>query len=392
MKKNYLIVDFGASQMHTHHGMLILGYCDLINSMDLSVDIFLPLGSEIELNSVNCRTFYRLLPSYNPVGVRRNPSSWLPGLMGKIFELSKNTFMHKKISNALSWITVKLAVREILPFISNNSSSTIIFPTACPIAFRFGLELEKRKLKVNLIYRLTNTAERRGFHTKFFDLKQNFDSFNKARHVQTKFCYEMKEYGETLNGLNQDLYYSPAPPNSRIKISRSPREELYFGFLGMAQKQKGVVFLKDIVEGVSNLIGKKRVCWIIQTTKIPPRELEELSNSSHVSLLHGKISEADMNSALSRVDLICLPYVVETYKLNASALAYRAADNLALVATLRGSAFAREVSENGIGIVENTVEDLINSINDFDFTDLSYLENLSIYNKMRIDSNMKIIS
>ena len=378
--------------MHTHHGMLIAGYADLIDSINSSVDIFLPIGSEISIDGLKYRTFYSLLPSNNPVGFSINPTSWLPGIIGKLFNFSKNTRLQEKISRALGWLTVKLAARKISSYIREASLTTIVFPTACPITFKLGLELEKQKFRVKLVYRLTNTAERRGFYTKFFDLKFNLESLNNSKFIQSKFCYEMKEYGKSLIEFSKELHYSPAPPNSKILVNRSPRKNLHFGFLGMAQKQKGISLLKDIVDGVTTRIGDKKVSWIIQVTNDAPRELIELSKNEEVSLLFGRISEDELNSSLYLVDLICLPYDVGTYKLNASALAYRAADNLTLVATLTGSAFANEISENKIGIVENNIDDLIRAIKSFDFTNLEYLDRIDAYNKMRINSNLKIIS
>ena len=81
---------------------------------------------------------------------------------------------------------------------------------------------------------------------------------------------------------------------------------------------------------------------------------------------------------------------MKSYKLNASALAYRAADNLTAVATFKGSAFANEVEKFGIGLVVDDLKTLINEMIKFDVE--SYRNRIVEYNKIRIQSNRDLIT
>jgi len=97
-----------------------------------------------------------------------------------------------------------------------------------------------------------------------------------------------------------------------------------------------------------------------------------------------------MSWAFTNIDLVCLPYNIESYTLNASALAYRAADNLTAVATFKGSAFANEVENFGIGLVANDMETLINDISNFDTE--SSRDRIIEYNEIRTQSNRNLIT
>lgn len=389
--KNYLLIDFGASLVHTHHSRVIRGFTEMIEKAGDDLTVYLPMGSEIA--TVGQLSAHRriLIPSYHPVGFRvRQPTTWIPGLSRVLYSKTENTKMHSIFSRLLSRVIVKFSLLQIREQFRNNPDSVVIFPTACPISVRLGGEIENKFPQAKLVYRLTNTAERRGYFAKFFDFTFEISQLIRLSATNIRIGFEMHEYGDSLEIPRSNLYFSPTPPCVEIREKSADQELKSFGFLGMAQRHKGVSWLVEIINGTLNNAKPNQLSWVIQTEDPPPTEISEISASHNVTILPGRLSELEMSKAFARLDLICLPYNVGSYTLNASALAYRAADNLTAVATFRGSAFANEIQKFEIGLVVNDLEDMIIEMSKFD-TESSKARIIE-YNQVRLISNMNLIT
>jgi hypothetical protein len=147
--------------------------------------------------------------------------------------------------------------------------------------------------------------------------------------------------------------------------------------------------MEIVVDTLTN-VQANSLSWIIQTEDPPPRELLESLTSLQITLLPGRLTESEMSGAFAKVDLICLPYDVEMYRLNASALAYRAADNLTAVATFKGSAFGNEIEKFGIGLVVEDLNALKDGLSKFDT--VSCRTQIFEYNKVRLQSNRDLLT
>jgi hypothetical protein len=389
--KNYLMIDFGASLLHTHHSRVIRGFVELIEQAGNDLTVYLPIGSEIANVGNHSKHRRILIPSYHPVEFRfKQVSSWIPGLSRILYSKTEDSKLHKIASHILSQTIVMLTVFTITKEIRNRSDSIFIFPTACPISMRFGERIKKKFPQVKLVYRLTNTAERRGYFTKYFDVTSEASQLIRLFSSDIRFGYEMEEYSSTLAISKSNLYFSPTPPCLELKEKSADQTKKTFGFLGMAQRHKGITWLVEIIS--KTLLNSKAssVSWIIQTDNPPPFELLEFSTNPLVKLLVGRQSELEISEAFTQINLICLPYNVDSYKLSASALAYRAADNLTAVATFRGSAFANEIERYGIGLVVEDLEGLIRGMSEFD-TEESKTKIVE-YNRVRVQSNLNLIT
>ncbi len=388
--RNYIIVDFGASLLHTHHGRVIRGFAELVLDLGQEMTILLPLSSEVVLDLPNVSVSKKLLPSYHPIAFKVSKyETWVPGLLGVLYRVTENTWLHKIISKLMMALTINLAYVHIKEFKKSDNDLTIIFPTACPVALKLGSKIESKRMSARLIYRLTNTAERRGFHAKFLSLEKELFNLAATSFVEVRFGYEMVEYARTLPMSLEQLFLSPTPPSYEVLGRNKVGNDLTLGFLGMAQKHKGIEWMNELVKATLQKPGKQNICWLIQTEKTPPLELLAMAETLPIKLLPGRLSEHELDVAFSDVDVVCLPYDVKTYKFNASALAYRAADNLTAVATFRGSAFAREIDEFGIGIVAEDLEKLAYMMSKLDPNSL--LENMRSYNQMRKTKNLIFI-
>ncbi len=389
--KNFLLVDFGASLMHTHHSRVIRGFIELIERDGDQVTVYLPLGSEIVFLGKNpvCRKI--LVPSYHPIGFRlRHQTSWIPGITRILYSRTENSKWQGFIGGILSRLIVDFALLGVKRNLQKFPDSIVIFPTACPISVQLGERIKNKFPRTKLVYRLTNTAENRGYFTRCFDSTFKISQQIRSFPTDIRIGYEMNEYAESLTLLKSNLYYSPTPPCLEIRKDSVDWAKRTFGFLGMAQRHKGTNWLIEIITRTLANAESNSLSWIIQTEEPPPGELLELSDRLQVKLLPGRLSESEMSQAFSNIDLVCLPYNVSSYKQNASALAYRAADNLTAVATFKGSAFSNEVEKYGIGLVVDDLETLISEM--MKFNSESFRTRIVEYNKVRIQSNRNLIT
>ena len=387
---NFIVVDFGASLMHTHHSRVIEGFSQLLLEKEKNFEILLPLASEI---NISCSNLVRknLLPSYHPAGFSFSRiETYVPALLGKLFSLVTDTSLHKFVSRILISLTVRKFYKYLRSSKFREELITIIFPTACPITFEVGKYLNKKNFKATLIYRLTNTAERRGFHLVNFDLRRDIQELQNSNCITAKFAYEMVEYVEDLPVDSNLLSYSPTPPCKERLTQQSDSDVLIIAFLGMAQKHKGIKWLAELVEQSFKMRKISKLRWIIQTETTVPPELIFLSNKYDLLLLPGRLNENEMSDALAKAHLICLPYNKDSYLKNASALAYRAADNFTAVATFRGTAFANEIEKYGIGIVADTTFDLVARMT-AQFEARAWSEKIIAYNLIRKNANLKLL-
>lgn len=389
MKKT-VIIDFGASLIHTHHSRVILGFIQLLQKKLQYIVLYLPQGSELNFPESKIKLIKNLLPSYHPVEFKlKKLSTWVPTILRIIYTNTQNKFRYRLTSKILSKVIVNVTFYSLKKSLINLEDCLLIFPTACPITLLLGLKLEKKKIKVRLVYRMTNTAEHRTYFSSLIHAENVIKKLSNSIYVNVQFGYEMVEYSSKIPVRKSQLVYSPTPPCFEIFSPKQNNFETTFGFLGMAQSHKGINSLGKIVTDTFKNSIFQKLSWIIQTLPNPSQEIISLSKIYNIKLLFGRLSEVDLSYAFSKLDLVCLPYDVETYSENASALAYRAADNMVVVATLKGSAFAREILKYNIGIVAENLEDLISKLNKF--TKEDYTKKIISYNLMREKANLEML-
>lgn len=387
----YIILDFGASLLHTHHSRVIKGFAELLSENGENVEIWLPVGSEIHVDRFETMTRKFLLPSYHPVRFEIGTlTSYLPAIIGKLFNLTEKTKLQKYISMLLKRVTYIHTLRMISK-LRDTENLILIFPTACPVALGFGDYLQNKSLRIKTIYRLTNTAEKRGYHTVNFDLFSTLESLANSSFLEVRFGFEMLEYSKDFLSLERYSYYSPTPPCQEIVSRNNYKEKNTISFLGMAQRHKGTKWLENLVERSFSSVKNSRICWLIQTEEQVPIALYRLSLKFDIELLPGKLSEENLSNAFRKTDLICLPYDVEIYAKNASALAYRAADNLVPVVTFNGSAFANEIARYGIGLIADSTESFVSSLLEFEYNS-DWINKINLYNSERKLANMKLLN
>ena len=96
----------------------------------------------------------------------------------------------------------------------------------------------------------------------------------------------------------------------------------------------------------------------------------------------------EMMKALERSNIICLPYDINAFKFNASAMMYQASDFLVPTLTFDGSAFADDVKSFGNGIVVKNRAEMIKVLNTLNSDKIQlWIGGCKRYNEYRNQSN-----
>jgi len=381
----YLIVDYGASQNHTHHKESIFSFADLISGIESDYEVWIPVGSEI--NHPNLPIKYCLLPGFNPIGLTlRKPSTWISAIHGKLHNFANN--------NDLQFILKFLVYLNSLHFYFLlffkklcYKNIKIIFTTMCAFSFQSIYMLEAGKINIETYCRLTNTSERRGKLSEIINSKDFIENSKTFTYVKTRFGVETNAYMRKI-GLSDDSrgFISKFPSRQIIQKKIINSSQITISFLGYPTKNKGQEHILPMVKEISVVMPK--ISWQIQLFENDQLIPELIELDVNTKILEGKISSNSMNEALLRSSLICLPYDINSFKYNSSAMMYQSTDHLVPILTFSGSAFAEEVEKFNCGLVAIDREDLINKITRLDLDLINtWITGCKQYNDYRSKSN-----
>ncbi len=380
-----LIVDFGASQNHTHHKESIFSFSELIIRSGPDYEVWIPAGSEITQSNLPIK--YNLLPGFNPIGLSlTRPSTWIPALHGKIHNFSNK----KDLKTLLKFLAVVNSLHFYCLLLKKKlyyKKIKVIFTTMCAFSFKSLYVLEAGKIDIEAYCRLTNTTERRGKLSEIINYKDFIENSKAFTYVKVFFGTETNAYMEKI-GLDTDSrgFISKFPSRQKIKYKHINNSQITISFLGYPTRHKGQQHILPILKGVS--LNKPDIIWQIQLFEndqlIP--SITEISGTTKI--FEGKISSQSMNNALLATSLICLPYDAEAFKYNSSAMMYQSTDYLVPILTFAGSAFAEEVEKFDCGLVAIDQNDMITKITNLDLNLINnWIEGCKKYNDYRNKSN-----
>jgi hypothetical protein len=386
LSHRYFIVDFGASLRHTHHFESILAMTRLLDSCKQAHEILLPMGSELEFPNKKI-VFKKLLPSSHSIGFEyKTFPTWIPSIYTKFLVSASNrnfVLIQKFLRRVAELLLFKSLLRQI-DLRNDGVETRLVFPTVCAGALRFLNYCEKHGKVLKAYIRFTNTSENRGYFTSD-DLVANF--INESRNFRTvsvRFGYEMSAYKRHI-GLPDTSFHSPFPAQE-VEQKEQDSQMITVSFLGFPKKIKGSQDIDFIVNQAG--LKNKKLKWVVHCKSHEDLWVKRIAKELSVGYLVGKVPTFELRNALSCSNLICLPYDVKDYALNASAIAYQAADYGVPVITLRGSAFADEIERFQIGIVSDSLESLIEQLKALNQESLlRYNSSINAYNVYRLESN-----
>ena len=380
----FLIIDFGASLNHTHHKEAIFAFATLLNSNKIRNQIWVPFGSEIQHENLLIKKI--LLPGTHPINFQaKKLQTWVSSLHGKFnnHAISTKNFRLGKFLMKLTAVYFYC----LLKFKFRDKHFSILFPTACPFTFESLVLLEKKKINVNVYVRLTNTAEQRGFSSSIFDLPAFLQISETFVNVKIRLGIENDIFLKKHKALGDLMTYSSKFP-SQSKISRKIDldQKLVISFLGYPTINKGHEHLLPILESVA--LQNPDYVWQVHLYENDPLDRYFDFAGVQVVKYRGKITSIAMVKALEASSLICLPYDVNAFKFNASAMMYQASDFLVPTITFEGSAFAYDVKTFGNGIAVKNRAEMIKVLNALNINEIqSWVDGCKRYNDYRNSTN-----
>lgn len=374
-RRKFIIVDFGASLVHTHHKKSLWAFSELLNSCSVHHEIWVPMGSQIHAKHHNMKKI--LLPGTHPVAFDWSQiSTWIPSAIGWLHNRAANRQNEKLLNLILNFIALFFVVQLTL---RKQFRSELLFTTFCPFSYKAIRILDKLNLKIYL--RLTNTTERRGYLSTKINI-------NKLNRKNIRIGYETEAFKEILieRGL-RNIFESKFP--TQIQSSKTPNSALSLtvSFLGYPTKHKGKDHILNIIKQTS--LKRPDLNWIVQLGEKDPLYDELVSLKVNIRLEQGKISSELMIDLLDSTSILCLPYDNNSYKLNSSAMMYEAADHLVPVITYSGSAFAYDVQRFKCGLTPINESVLIQNLVDLNPKSISdFKYGCNDFNESRINSNL----
>ena len=394
----FIILDMGASLAHTHHGRLIRSYCHILSSASQDFKVLIPMGSKIDNPCQNQKVSSILLPSYHPVPFQlTKPSSWIPTLTGIWI---RHLYAHSRtlrLKLILSRIIYGFVGALIIVYFSRGYTKTkVIFPTACPASFWINSFLQRFKNKTYLYFRLTNTAERHAGFSKSFSLPKELEKAHDSQRAPTFIGIETNAYLKALGPSLKVHYLVPTPPLLSHRMQRESAilgssGDVTIGFLGSPQSQKRLELLLEVVE--RTLVKENPTLhWILQLPNAAKGSFLLQSDSHRIRIHRGFLGEDIFDKSLASLDVLFLPYDAKIYRENASALMYRAADHGIPIICFRGSAFSQEVEEYKLGWVENSLDEVIETILNLQpGVRETFHQSFRAYNQFRLQANIQFL-
>jgi len=310
-------------------------------------------------------------------------------------------FSRKSTLKMLAKLAILILEKEIRTQSKNFSQICILFPTSCPLAIFFienSMLHNRRNLmfkKIKTYARLTNTSENRGAFSIIAG-KETLSSLLAADSPNNfgvvRLGFETDKYLSRMQTSTSNKFRSPFPPIGAVKPKMEESKNLAFSFLGYPKDIKGVNKIVEIIQGVEQLACKSSLKWIVHVSSKNDKLHSNLIHLNNVQFLLGKISNEEMESALVESSVLVLPYDVQKYLMNASAMAYRAADYRKPVITLKGSAFSEEILHYGLGWVVDDDEEIMELISRLSHEEVESRKlSIESYNERRTLDNLEFL-
>ena len=351
--KKYLIVDFGASLIHTHHAQSIYSFFDLLQTQGIHPEIWVPLGSN--LRSEFYPNQYVLLPGTHPCAFQlTSAKTWIPGILGKLHNLAIKynlVFLLKLIVNFSSLYFCHKILR-----LNKSFELSIIFPTMCPFAIKSIYTLEKRKITCSVYCRTTNEIEIRGKLSEIYSIYPLILRAKDFVYLRTRFGAETNHNFQIIKDLNNNSYISKIPAITPKIKNRIQKSNIIVSFLGYPTRDKGQDHILPIIQTVSK--RRSDIIWQVHIYENDPLENSLKKFVHDDNLIRGKVENRVIDEALSNTDVLCLPYNVNAFRVKASAMHYKASDYLKPVITFAGTEFAEEIYDFKSGFIAKDVNEI----------------------------------
>jgi len=379
----FIILDFACGRYYTHHSSYLKDFADhlVINGQSVRVLVNSSADKEVfeilsphAVSPVLDSNMYSHVKNNNLIGYYKNK------LINFVLNSITNRIKIYGIDEIIKKIVAKLYLKSALKFLNSNSfideHTILVFPTLDALGLRL-VELlvdDSRFSLIKFCVRLTG-AEKRGSLGVL-------DSIERLKKISLDFPQKINIGCEVENfkfdlqkkGIaKQNLYWAPMPYIRRkvlpTHFNQEHNTKLKIGFLGSARENKGFdsipLILLELVKSNVNFhayIQEPNFSWIGALETI-----DKLKNiyASSVTFIQGGTRKNIIDSYVSEMDYLILPYSKTDYTLCGSGIFYIACDYLIPCATNQFVSFGREIQDFKIGIVYKNFSELSRQLSSF---------------------------
>jgi len=359
VKPTYLIVDFSAGSIVTHHLNYVVTYAKFIENSGYTVKLVLPKYTPND-KSLNDFKVFRVLQSRE----YRINQSRISILRIYHFFIKSNNVYGKILEYMIGRITIKiyllLAMKELIKIVRlETSECAIIFPSADLMAIRFMDMLLNKKINIKAFFVRINAVDKnlinKDLRLDGLMLLDRLLGSNKKIYIgcETKsLIRSLRKRGEIYN----NVCWIPLPSVSRIGSSKNRN---VIGFLGGAKKRKGFDEIPQWIAKIKSV--NPDALFIIQTSPFPwpgyEKTIKALNQFNNIELISPVINNEELFKQISRCSYMITPYNKESYTLVGSSIFYYASDFLIPTISYNDLGFSDDIFEYQCGIlVENMSE------------------------------------
>lgn len=393
-KPIFVVLDYSASKVFTHHWKSIETFCNLLTEDSREYMVLVPKYAEKSLFGSRENVERTLISTDFGPSFREMPSIKISNELIKRYLPKLPIIIRNKVRKLLLAIYTRDFRKKLVRLCANHERVTVLVPSVEPLSVFSFLALHNKKIP-NLEWRLRliGSQERGllsgGNETELLQTAVNQNPRGVRIGYET-FPYQMflqqKGFQATL------MHWSPFP-SEKQELGKEIRELFRLGFLGSAKERKGFESIPSIVDAITS--DCSNVQFLVQEAVYPWKEYsdshQKLSTKHHVKMLPSALSDRDLTNYVSKCDLIILPYDPESYALAASAILYHAADLHVPVMCPEGVGFAKEIEEFKIGLVYKNFSIFSNFPETLAQIKGIIKSNYTLYNEARDESNRKFL-
>ena len=395
----FVLFDFSCGRFYTHHSSYLQDYSDFLIANNKQPIIWVNTSADRSvLELFNCSS-KAILRSNSYSHTRQD------NFKNFVIDYLVNRSDKVKIASVVSFLVapyyLRSAVSEIKTLLKLQLPIKLVVPTLDGLGLRFILKILKLYSdQISLISIRVTGAERRGifgFDNSPEILKQLSLAYPNKIHIG----FEVKAFEEILlenEILRKNIFWAPMPYISRkngvINAKFDDGHHLKLGFLGSARPNKGFDSIPDLLNELEDH-NVNFIAYIqLPNFKWPHYDITlsrlQKRHSKSIQFIAPGIDKSLLNQTIGLMDLIVLPYRLETYKIAGSGILFIACDYGVPLASTQDLALAWDIEHFKTGFLFTNASEFCSKIELLKHN--QFRPNISTYNEARLQANLVFLN
>jgi hypothetical protein len=380
--KIVIIVDFCASNFHTHHWSYVKAYKKFIESYNCHYLIFLPKYSDLKFENFSSKTDYCLFSTeYGPKFSQSLRLYILNYYLKKLIKDSNFNLLNRIVKTIFRYLYIRIPLRKISK-LSKMYEVTLLFPTMDTLSIALVQHLLRKSIQVNRIALRYIGAQDRGVLSYENSLETIISLSSKNQNIIIGHeTLSQRDYLLNSGASSNSLLWAPVPPlfANLKKTSKGHSQNLpiFVGFPGGSKLRKGFDHIPEIMVASQNF--DINCIFVFQSAKYLWEDysitLERIHSSKVPYIMYdSELNPLEFENLMKKLDVIVMPYSPESYNNQGSAIYFQAADMNIPVFVPDQLSLSLEIVRYNTGVAYENFEDLIYKIvtnskmNNFDFS------------------------